>query len=76
MNPFVNLKLHLCYITLRIKTKTISRSVFNVRYVKKHTKRSSVLLLRLVCFFTERTLHNFFKPESNKGEFRLYFELF
>ena len=28
----------------------------NVRSVKKHTKRSSLLLLRLVCFFTERTL--------------------
>ena len=29
----------------------------NVRSVKKHTKHSSVLLLCLVCFFTERTLH-------------------
>ena len=28
-NPFVNLKLHLCYITLRIKTKTILGSVFS-----------------------------------------------
>jgi hypothetical protein len=28
-NPFLNLKLHLFYITLRIKTKTISHSVFS-----------------------------------------------
>ena len=29
---------------------------YNVRSVKKDTKRSSVLLLRLVSFFTEQTL--------------------
>ena len=33
-NPFVNLLLHLCYITLRIKTKTISRSVFSSQILK------------------------------------------
>ena len=33
----------------------------NVRSVKKDTKWSSVLLLRLVSFFTERTLCQFIK---------------
>ena len=32
---------------------------YNVRSVKKHTKHSSVLLLCLVCLFTERTLPRF-----------------
>ena len=31
-------------------------SLCNVRSVKKHTKRSNIPLLRLVYFFTERTL--------------------
>ena len=34
-NPFVNLKLHLCHITLRIKTKTISRSVISSQILQK-----------------------------------------
>ena len=33
-NPFVNLKLHLCFITLRIKTKTISCTVFSSQIVQ------------------------------------------
>ena len=43
---------------------TLDTVVNNVRSVKKDTKRSSVLLLRLVSFFMERTL----------GVWKLFFE--
>jgi hypothetical protein len=36
----------------------------NIRSVKKDTKRSSVLLLRLVSFFTERTLSQYLSEKT------------
>ena len=66
---FVNLKLHLCYITLRIKTKTISRSVcssqilpnaeINIVVHRKFWRKHGSVLYLFSCTYSFKNLTSF-----------------